>query len=308
MSPFDLRGPEFLQFYLFLGAMVLLALYLSRRFSEPMGPVRADLSDPYMIAYLRGGQNELLRIMTISLIHRGLLKVSGSTVSVASPKAADGVRDSLERDLLLYFETPGEAASVFSESHFSSTFDHYKESLETLGLLPNPWVRKHRLLVLIAGLILLWGVAVVKIGVALARGRTNIIFLIILAIVFGVLARKVVLRRLTLRGKAMLDDLSVLFGGLKDRAANSFTPNDVALLAAVFGIAALPLAAFPYVETLYPKAMATSRRWGSGSSSDSCGAVTSCGSSSSCGSSGGDGGGGGCGGGGCGGGCGGCGS
>lgn len=312
MSPFDLRGPEFLLFYLFLGALVLIVLYFSRRFAEPSDPVRADLSDPYLIAFLRGGKNELLRVATISLIHRGLLKFDGGLVSAASPLTVQSVRDPVEHDLLLYFDTPREAASVFTGLLYSSSLDHYTYTLETLGILPNHSMRVNRCFALAGGLVVLWGIAGTKIDIALGRGHTNIGFLIILAIVFAFLAYKLVFVRLTLRGKAMLTSLRLLFAGLKDRPAASFTTNDVSMVAAVFGFAALPLAVFPYAETLYPKATEASRRpWGD-SGSSSCGSVSSCGSSGSDGGGGGygggDGGGGSCGGGGCGGGCGGCGS
>ena len=96
--------------------------------------------------------------------------------------------------------------------------------------------------------------------------------------------------RVTAKGEALLKHMRMLFGNLKDRASSlrpSSSPNELALLAAVFGIGAIPLSAFPYAQKLYPKAAT--------SSASSCG--SSCGSSS--GSS--------CGGGGCGGGCGGCG-
>jgi uncharacterized protein (TIGR04222 family) len=295
MSPFDLRGPEFLLFYLVLGAIVLGALVASRRLTEPSGPIKADLSDPYLIAFLRGGKNELLRVTTISLIHRGLLKVDGTKVSAASSHAADSVRNPLEQELLLYFKQPREASSVFSEANVSLPSEQYESSLEALGLLPNQWVRDRRARMLGLALCVLWGVAIIKIFVALSRGHSNIGFLIILAAVFGFAAFLLARPRLTLRGKAMLDDLRFLFGGLRSRLEATLTSNDVTLLAAVFGVAAIPLMVFPYARTLYPKAVAAGE-----SSSSSCGATTSCGSS--------DGGGGGsCGGGGCGGGCGGCG-
>jgi len=296
MSPFDLRGPEFLLFYLILGAIVLAALAFSRRLSEPSGTVKADLSDPYLIACLRGGKNELLRVSTISLIHRGLLQVKGSIVGTASSHTSDSVRNPLERELLAHFERPNEAASVFSEFGFAVRAKEYEHSLETLGLLPNQWVRANRLRFLALALFVLWGVAITKIVVAVSRGRTNIEFLIVLAILFGYVAFRLA-PRVTLRGEAMLDDLRLLFSGLRSRSSATLTANDVALLAAVFGVAAIPLVVFPYTRTLYPKAMDAARQpWG-GSSTSSCGAT--CGSSS-CG-------GGGCGGGGCGGGCGGCG-
>jgi len=294
MSPFDLRGPEFLLFYLVLGVIVLAALRVSRRLAEPTEAIKVDLSDPYLIACLRGGTNEVLRVSTISLIHRGLLQVSGSLVSIASPQAIDGIRNPVERELLLYFNQPREASSVFSDPRFSSSMERYNQYLENYGLLPNRWVRANRERLLGVGLLVLWGVALIKIVVALSRGHTNLGFLLVLSILFGGLAFKLVQPRLTLRGKAMLSDMRLLFGGLKNRTATRFTPADVALLAAVFGAAAIPVSVFPYALTLYPKAIATERQLGW--------AGSSCGSASSCSS------GGGCGGGGCGGGCGGCGS
>jgi uncharacterized membrane protein YgcG len=98
----------------------------------------------------------------------------------------------------------------------------------------------------------------------------------------------------TERGKAFLNDLHGLFGRLKEqgvtRRRSGQSTQELAWLAAVFGVAALPAAHFAYAQQLYPVRTSDS---GGSSSSDS-------GSSSSCGSS--------CGGGGCGGGCGGCGS
>jgi hypothetical protein len=106
-------------------------------------------------------------------------------------------------------------------------------------------------------------------------------------VVFAVAGYRITHPRQTGRGKALLADLGSLFKSLKDRAAGfqpGSNPAELALLAAVFGVTALPVDAFPYSKTLFPQPSA-----GSGDSGGS-----------SCGSS--------CGGGGCGGGCGGCGS
>src|SRR5213080_838945 len=135
MSPFDLRGPEFLLFYLIVSTIALVGLFTSRRWVEPSGPIKVDLSDPYVIAYLRGGKNELLRVSTISLIHRGLLKVSGTNVSMTSPHVADGILIPLERELLSHFNESMEASSVISEPYFSSRPKTYFYSSHTLGVL-----------------------------------------------------------------------------------------------------------------------------------------------------------------------------
>ena len=53
MFPFNLSGPEFLLFYLILSIVVIGAMiYLQRRSESGRAP-RADLSDPYLIAFLR---------------------------------------------------------------------------------------------------------------------------------------------------------------------------------------------------------------------------------------------------------------
>jgi uncharacterized protein (TIGR04222 family) len=292
MSPFDLRGPQFLVFYLTLGTLVVTLLFMLRRLIDPAGAVKVDMSDPYLIAFLRGGKDELVRVATISLVHRKLLQVSDTLVSVTSSGVADSVRIPIERQLLLYFANSSEGVSAFSDPGCTFAAEAYSESLEKLGLLPDDTLRTRRLQILGLALALLLGVAFIKITIALSRGHANIGFLILLAGMFGFAAVKMTCPRLTVRGRAILDDLRFLFGPLNSLSSTNLSHNDVALLAAVFGINAVPLIVFPYARTLYPKAAAS---FGS-----SCGA--------GCGSIGGDsGGGGGCGGGGCGGGCGGCG-
>jgi uncharacterized protein (TIGR04222 family) len=283
MSPFDLRGPEFLVFYVVLGALVLLGLFMLRQRAEPCDAVHTNLSDPYLISYLRGGNNELLRVATISLIHRGLLKVSTTKLSVTAPNVASGVRTPLERELLSHFTEAKEASSAFSHTAFSATGEQYDEDLKRLGLLPDDSIRMDRSLRLGLALAVLWGIALAKIAIGVSRGHTNIQFLIMLSIVFGFFAYRMTNPRLTRRGDAMLADLRLLFSSLKSRAgaaSENWGTNELTLLAAVFGIAAIPTSVSPYARTLYPAAA-------SSSSGSSCG--------SSCG------GGGGCGGGGCGG-------
>jgi uncharacterized protein (TIGR04222 family) len=290
MPPFNLPGPQFLLFYLIFGALVLLAIVLLRRSAETDQVGKVNLSDPCLIACLRGGKNETLRLVTVSLIDRGLLKVDGTKLSASTPTAASGVRLELEREVLSHFVTPRESTSVFSQSRFDSAIWRYEEELVRLGLLPDATVKSARSQRLGFALALLGGVALLKILVALAGGHTNIQVLIVLTVVFGFAAYKISRPRVTAQGEALLKHLRMLFGNLKDRAGSlrpSSSPNELALLAAVFGIGAIPVSAFPYAQKLYPKAAS--------STTSTCG--SSCGSSS--GSS--------CGGGGCGGGCGGCG-
>ena len=299
MNPFDLRGPEFLLFFLGLSAFAIVALLVTRKFAESSAAPKLDLSDPYLIAYLRGAEPETLRVAAVSLIDRGLLVANGTQLKTAENASADAVRRPVEKELLRKFKRGDEASAIFDDSRLQATCKPYEQTLKNAGLLPNErivgarWTR----LLIVCGV--LGGVAIVKILIALERGRTNVWFLIILAVLSIFLAVKLSFPRLTESGKAMIADLQNLYSGLKDRALFLRTGGatiEPVMLAAVFGVTALAAPDFAFTHVLFPRAKAEDS-WSTWNSSTSgCGA-SSC-SSSSCGSS--------CGG-GCGGGCGGCG-
>ena len=286
MSPFDLPGPMFLVFYLLCGGVALLGLAMLHNSAESPDATKVNLSDPYLIACLRGGRREAVRVLTVSLIDRGLLKISGSTVSAVGSNAGYGVRLPVEQQLLTYCQSPQEAASLNSAHCLDGAMSLYEQELVQLGLLPNDHTKSARAFRLVVFVAVMWGIAVYKILLAIERGRTNYAFLVILSIAFAWAAYKITHPRQSGRGKALIADLKSLFGALKERAGSfhpGSNPSELALLAAVFGVDAIPIDVFPHRKTLYPQVSA---------SSGSCG--------SSRGSS--------CGGGGCGGGCGGCGS
>src|SRR5262245_6766205 len=137
MSPFDLPGPLFLVFYIFCGAVVLMSVAMLHNFAESRDTTNVNLSDPYLIAYLRGGRQEALRVATVSLIDRGLLKVSGSTIAAVASNAANGVRSPLEYQLLELCQAPKKASSVHSEHSFDPNMERYEAELVQLGLMPT---------------------------------------------------------------------------------------------------------------------------------------------------------------------------
>lgn len=291
MNPFDLPGPQFLLFYLVLSITVLLVLARVRRARESefvLSP-KVDLSDPYLIAYLRGGKNETLRVATVSLIDRGLISVIDTELHTKNEASLKIVQRPIERKLLEKFLIQDEATSIFNDKTLEATCQEYINNLSALGALPDKATNARRTQLFLVSAAVLGSIAGIKIWVALSRGRHNILFLILLAIVSLLISLGVCYPFRTARGDTLLEDLKNLFSSLKDRAATlrpGGSTSEVALVAAVFGLATLPAENFSYTKSLYPKA----------ATSSSCG--SSCGSSS-CGSS--------CGGGGCGGGCGGCG-
>jgi uncharacterized protein (TIGR04222 family) len=289
VNPFDLRGPQFLVFYACLGVTVTLVAFWLRRAGErgnPPGP----LADYLEIAFLRGGADEAVRVAILTLVDRGVLLLSGGdTVSADRDDAARRVTRPTERAILTRAAHGSKAADVLGDKSVKEAArSECEPPLVRRGLLPNREQReRRRYLLLIAGGALV-AVAAIKIALAIARGRSNVLLLVVFGVVFVGIALAVTHPPRTPAGNALVGDLRTLFGGLKDRAG-SLQPghggSDFALLAAVFGVgAALPL--YPDARKLFPQPSSSS----DGGSSD--------GGSSSCGSS--------CGGGG--GGCGGCGS
>jgi uncharacterized protein (TIGR04222 family) len=295
MNPFDLPGPQFLLFYLAFGTVLLFIAAAIRRSREGTQGSDVRLTDPYLIAYLRGGKNEALSVAAISLLDRQLLTCSDK-LSTANADAVDIARRPIERAILIRFKEPADPKVLFTDPALSAAAEKYKQELMNLGLLPDARLARVRHRILSLAIFLLWATAIIKIGVALSRGRTNIVFLIALAVILTIVAHLTLNPRRTRSGDALLGDLKTLFGGLKDRSS-AISPggqsNEAAFLAAVFGIGALPLASFPFAARLRPQTQAQ------GAGGSSCSSWTSSCSSSSCGSS--------CGG-SCGGGCGGCGS
>lgn len=293
MNPFDLRGPEFLVFYALLGLATLAALTLVRRAWESSGG-RARLSDPYLIAYLRGGVHDALRVATVALVDRGLLQAGGMELKTADADAVKRASHPLEKAILEKFQTEDDPRSLFHDLSLEGAARPLERALEERGLIPDDAVRQRRLMTAAVAVLFLWGVAAIKAAVAVSREHYNLWFLLALALGLAFVALRQSPAR-TRAGDRVLDELRELFGGLRTRAGSLRRGSgaEAALVAAVFGVRALPVSEWAFAYTLQPR---VERKDASSSSSSG----SSCGSSggSSCGSS--------CGG-SCGGGCGGCG-
>lgn len=288
MNPFDLPGPWFLVFFSVMGCVLLAGLVWVRRAWEPDPTIPVQLTDPYEIACLRGGPNEVLRLATTGLIDRGLLTVEGANLKVANPSMAQLIRNRVERAILEHFWTGNSVTSLFARASLRREGESFETLLQQRGMISDRDARMQQLLTCVGAIGVLWVTAVTKIEIAVERGYPYN-FLVILAVLFSVAALSLALVRKTDRGTSFLKDMQTLFEPLHQRSVwftAKANTNEALLVAAVFGITALPSGAYPYVKGLFQQ----SQQAGGGSSG--CG-------SSGCGSS--------CGG-GCGGGCGGCGS
>lgn len=301
MSPFDLRGPEFLFFYIGLSVCVFIGTVWVRELME-RGPIpQVNLEDPYFFAYLRGGITEAFRAAVIVLLDRGWLIAYGDVVHRRDDIQPKPEQPGIEQEVLSFFTAPHSAYQALRNCSLGSTASHYEKQATELDLIPGSRRKSMRQLlvaVAICGLVL---VSLIKIAVAISRGRTNLLFLVILTVLAPYLLARVLLSGPTSKGRALIRNVQSLFSDLKGRRPflrPGAGTKEIAWLVGVFGVKALPLDGFPDVKTLFPL---SSRDVAFAGTSSSCGTVSSCGS-------GGGGCGGGCGGGGCGGGCGGCGS
>jgi uncharacterized protein (TIGR04222 family) len=290
-NPFDLRGPEFLVFYLTLGVLVTVVVAVLRRRSESTVVATGPLVDYLKIAYLRGGSDEALRVAILALIDRGLVTMVGDDrVQAALPTLPAGLQRTEQRLLESCKDVTPAHELVSDESLKMTVLTECEGHLVKAGLLPDANVKAARMTLLLAGVSLLSAVAILKILIALSRGRTNVLFLVVACVIFAFLVYRVANPFRTWAGEAMLADQRTLFSALKARAVSMAVPtgsNDLALLAAVFGTASLP-AGLSFPKKLFHNPQQSTSGWsgGCGSGGSSCG--------SSCG-------------GGCGGGCGGCG-
>jgi uncharacterized protein (TIGR04222 family) len=282
MNPFDLSGPSFLVFYICVALIVVIALKLVIDGAEGGAPPALPLSDPYQIAWLRGGTPEAARIAVLSLTDRGLLAVSGDNL-VNSSHAQPVVREPIESAILARCRPFGTAATaVLGDPGVERACAPYRARLERLQLMPDAAMRAQRYRGFTIASAILFGIALAKIVIAFGRNRYNVGFLLILTAIALGLVWLLVHRPRTHLGNRMLKDLKRLFRALRQRAATiraGAMTSDAMLLAAVFGISALPATGFADFLRVYKKAA---------SSGGGCG--------SSCGSGCGGEGGGGCGG------------
>ena len=303
MNPFDLPGPQFLMLYAVLGVVVVGAVYYFKQQAEAGEPGRLPVSDPYVIAFLRGGAVDAVRLGVAVLVDRKLLEVGEDEAVVLR----EGVRpthgsNDLERAILEQCTTAQHPRDLAVSHRLQEAARRsYEPMLKQMNLLAGPEVLARRGRLVGQGAIVLVVVAGIKIAVGLSRNRP-VSFLVVSAVVFVVLTLVVTRGRRTARGDRLLNDLTSLFGALHQRASDLrpyTSTSELAMLMAVFGMTAVPVTAFPFVRSFRPVVTTAT------TATSSCGSSYSCGSSSSGGGSSCGGGGSSCGGGG--GGCGGCG-
>lgn len=296
-------GPSFLLFYAVISAFVC---YLVRKKTvttdttrnQPT-PLLPEKFDVHELAFLRGAQPELLRLVIFDLIKRGYLVHVEKRVFFSKKHyiAQNPVRPDtalLTADERLVYN--GIASQIATDAIFPTLFQallsrgfgsgiSQKLAEEEFTTKPNREAATFRYWMHF----LLIGLALYKFVIAIQRGHMNVIFLIILCVLANVIlfacGRT---KRLTHKGRNYFEKVQVALGGLRYRTgatpatANGF-PDPMLLATAVFGLSILENTAYGYLPEEFKKGVESSGGCGSSGSGCSSSGGSSCGSSS-CGS------------------------
>jgi uncharacterized protein (TIGR04222 family) len=291
----NMNGTTFLILYVVLLAAGIASYYILKRNLDwtakmPL-PKVPENPEPYEIAYFRGGDNELSRTVIFSLVQKGFLEITNggkkSYIRLAKTQPNWTTIPQIERTALSWFKETREASEVFDSfglsAHLEPYFNEYARQLEAASFLtPADVVRKGQIFAAgIGGALLLLGGY--KLIAAIAHGRFNIFFLILLMIItIGVFAYLSVFPRLSARGTAYLTRFQNAFDTLRVRTQAGLTPTaaghqtlsvDPMLLAmGVFGVGALSGTMFSEYERAFKKsgAAGTGGCGSAGCSSSSC--------------------------------------
>lgn len=290
MNPFDWPGPAFLLFYVVLCVVTIVVMKGARRRREeamppadPEAAKRETLREPYRVAFLRGGANEVIRVAIVALIDRGLLTTNGDRLQTTELGRETAAAKGIERELLRLCESQPAVQELFRSPTVLAACGEYEERLQQQRFLLDEELRAQVLMIFLTGAALLVTVALVKTYLALDRGHSNVEFLLGCCLMAVVLGGVMLLRKRTARGNAFLREVRHLFRELRARAPQvqpGSSGAEAVMLASVFGVGVLTGTAFAWKDKLFPHA-ANSFASGGGDSADASSA--SCGGSSGCG-------------------------
>jgi uncharacterized protein (TIGR04222 family) len=302
----NMYGPYFLLFY---GSIVAITLFLCWRkmrsddwtVTMPL-PAVPSTFDPYEMAYLRGGENEVTRAVIFALLQRGFLTItednSEQYIEQVSTNLDRHQLSIIERRVFDWFSTRRSAKNIFNSDgltpHLKSFCVVYEQRLQSERLLTPDDIKTKARGTLAVGALIIVGLGAYKFMAAIINGFYNVFFLLVIGGVGVYILRQVCKQpRVSARGNAYLKRLQLAFENLKTvptaASPTMASVDPMLMLVGLYGAGVLADSVYDPYRKMFSK----------GSSNSSCGSSScSSGCGSSCGSSGGSS---------CGGGCGGCG-
>lgn len=299
----QMYGPYFLALYAVFIVTAVVAVFVGKRMFDQsdrlaLPPIPSEV-DPFEIAYLRGGPNEMARFVIFDLVQKGIVEIDSSgpkplirkkSIDFAMPRLSP-----IERVAFDWIGMSREPKELFGSSGLVAALDRYnveyqrsldrRQLLSTAlgpGFAPIRW----------AAVLAVLGLGAYKFIAAMHFGKSNVIFLIIFAAI-GSIATSAAgkMPRLTKLGNAYLDRLREAFDSFRYQSAEPSAQsgeagvNPLLLSVGIFGTAMLAGTMYESYNSAFQRSQA---------SSGGCG--SSCGSSCSSGDGGSSCGGGGCGG------------
>lgn len=278
----NMHGPLFLLFYAFVIGVTLLVCRLSLQRDSTTNlplPLIPTNPDPLEIAYLRGGENEVTRLVVLDLIQRGYLEIDKQNINQPINRPNVNILTSLERDVLNHFLSPRKANQIFKSQLLGKVKQHctvYEQRLQNEQLLSSETASSFARRIAWKGKLIILGLGSYKLIIAVINGHSNVMFLVFMAITSIIILTNVCkVPRLSDRGKAYLKALQQTFAQLKNQVSNhtdnSGDLNNILLPVAVFGVSILAASPFAEYEKLFHISAATANGGVSGGCGSSCG-------------------------------------
>jgi uncharacterized protein (TIGR04222 family) len=272
MNPVTTTSPwEFLLFYLIVCAGTVFACLWYVRAqdttSEMAPPAVPDTVDPYEIAYMRGGENELVRVVIVGLAERGYVEAADTAIMTTAKQPA-GLA-ALEQTVYDALANGATAEAIFAgglPARVKALCLPYDERLQREQLVRADTGDEIEWPALLAGLSVIGGLLAWRLASVSGQQPNGFLY----AIGWGSFCSLVSVcrvARLTARGTRYLERLKERRSSLRWSAGTSF-----ALAAAVAGMAALSETSQARLGTLFKKSSASG-----GGCGDGCGGCGGCG-------------------------------
>lgn len=158
---------------------------LTADFDPPPIPSKPD---PHAIAYLRGGANELIRLVVFDLLRRGFLQVDGTKrIEQAPDWPRQGLVSDTDHLVFAFFAVARKPEELFQSGNLAARVKEVNSPLEQAlrddQLLSPPEQLRKAWGVGLAGAFLILALGGFKLAVALAKGRSNVGFLVAIAVI-----------------------------------------------------------------------------------------------------------------------------
>ena len=294
----QMRGPDFLVLYaVVIVAMVATCRWAVRRQDRTaeLPPALVPISvDPIEIAYLRGGPNEVVRLLIVDLLRRGRLKVmDGDPKRLARSHSSyeDDACTPMGKHFLSWFSAPRSVQETFGQgtplSQIETDCAEHRERLLAEELLTSTSAEQAAWPVIVTGAMIIVGLGGFKLLTAAQAGRPSVGFLLIAGVVGLTMLWKLCRPpRLTARGRDYIRRLREAYGradtqhdDMPNTAASQWTP----LLVGLYGVGILTETSSHAYAGLFPKVsnggfeVSADSSASCGSDSGGCGGCGGCG-------------------------------